>query len=51
MISLTGAFDNMSEVATATDDDFAGLSAKETINAMSDEKEEGSEKLVFLRLG
>ena len=38
MISLTGPFDIMSEVATATDDEFAGLSAKETINAMSDEK-------------
>ena len=38
MISLTGAFGIMSEVATATDDEFAGLSAKETINAMSDEK-------------
>ena len=36
----------MSEVATATDDEFAGLSAKETINAMSDEKE-GSESWYF----
>ena len=47
MISLTGAFDIMSEVATATDDEFAGLSAKETINAMSDEKRKALKSWYF----
>ena len=47
MISLTGAFGIMSEVATATDDEFAGLSAKETINAMSDEKRKALKSWYF----
>ena len=37
----------MSEVATATDDEFAGLSAKETINAMSDEKRKALKSWYF----
>ena len=37
----------MTEVATATDDEFAGLSAKQTINAMSEDKKKSLKSWYF----
>ena len=37
----------MSEMATATDDEFAGLSAKETINAMGEDKKKALKSWYF----